>query len=68
MVPKFFDAFLLLLILELFIPPLIVRVRKLVLTTIGTMVFSDDNNLTYKSGTKTICFQIMELKFVNKNV
>jgi len=32
------------------------------------MVFSDDNNLMYKSGTKTICFQIMELKFVNKNV
>jgi len=32
------------------------------------MVFIDDNNLINQSGTKTICFQIMALKFVNKNV
>jgi len=31
-----------------------VRVRRLVLTTIGTMVFIDDNNLINKRGTKTI--------------
>jgi len=31
------------------------------------MVFTDDNNLIDKSGTKTVC-QIMALKFVNKNV
>jgi len=52
-VPNLFDAFLPLLILELFIPPLWnfhfspVRVRRL-LTTIGTMVFIDDNNLIMK--------------------
>jgi len=72
--PTFFDAFLPLLILELCIPPQwtthfsLVRVRRLVLTTIGTTVFIDDNNLINKSGTKTICCQIMALKFVNKNV
>jgi len=32
----------------------------------GTMVLFDDNNLTNKRGTKTICCQIMALKFVNK--
>jgi len=32
------------------------------------MLFIDDNNLINKSGTKTICCQIMGLKFVNKNV
>ena len=29
------------------------------------MVFIDDNNLINKSGTKTICCQIMALTFVN---
>jgi len=38
-----------LLIIELFIPPLIVRVRRLVLSTLETMVLIDNNNL---SGTK----------------
>jgi len=38
-----------LLIFELFIPPLIVRVRRLVLSTLETMVLIDNNNL---SGTK----------------
>jgi len=33
----------------------LVRVRRLVLTTIGTMVFIDDNNLINESGTNTIC-------------
>jgi len=66
--PTSFDAFLPLLILELFIPPLIVQVRRLVFTTIGTMVFIDDNNLINKSGTKTICCQITALKFVSKDV
>jgi len=66
--PTSFDAFLPLLILELFIPPLIVQVRRLVFTTIGTMVFIDDNNLINKSWTKTICCQIMALKFVSKDV
>jgi len=42
-----------------------IRVRRLVITTIGTMVFIDDKNLINKSGTKTICCQIMTLKFVN---
>jgi len=48
--PTFFDAFLPSLLLELFTPPLWnfhsspVRVRRRVLTTIGTMVFTDDNN------------------------
>jgi len=33
------------------------------------MVFINDNNLINKSGTKTICCQIvMALKFVTKNV
>ena len=45
-----------------------VQVRWQLLTTIGTMVFIDDNNLINKSGTKTLCCQIMALKFVNKNV
>jgi len=72
--PTFFDAFLPLLILELCIPPLwtalssLVLVSRLVLTTIGTTLFIDDKNLINKSGTKTICCQIMALKFVNKNV
>jgi len=72
--PTFCNAFLSLLILELFIPPLWnfhsfpVRVCNLVLTTIGTEAFVDDNNLIIKSGTKTICCQIVTLKFVNKNV
>jgi len=49
--PTFFDALLPVLILELFILPLLnfhsfpVRVRSLVLTTIGAMFFTDDNNL-----------------------
>jgi len=43
-----------------------VWVRRPVLTTIRTMVFIDDNNLINKSGTKTICCQVMTLKFVNK--
>ena len=70
--PTFFDAFLPLLILKLFIPPLsnvhssAVQLRWLVLTAMGTMVFIDDNNLINKRGTKTICCQIMALKFVNK--
>ena len=37
----------------------------LVITTIGIMVFIDDKNLINKSGTKTICCQIMALKFIN---
>ena len=47
----FFDAFLPLLSLELFFPPLwnvhssLVRVRRLVSTTIGAMVFIDENNI-----------------------
>jgi len=59
--PNFFDAFLPLLILELFLPPLqnfhfsLAWVHMLVLPTIGTMVSIDDNNLINKSGTKTIC-------------
>jgi len=46
--PTFFDAFLLLLSWEVFIPPLLnfysspVRVCRLVLTTIGTIVFIVD--------------------------
>jgi len=58
--PTFFDAFLPLLILELSIPPLWnfhfsrVCVRRLLLTTIGTMVFIDDNHLIIKTGTKTM--------------
>ena len=32
----------------------LVRVRRLVVTTIGTMVFIDHNNLINKSETKTI--------------
>ena len=49
--PTFFDAFLALLSLELFFPPLwnvhssLVRVRRLVSTTIGAMVFIDENNI-----------------------
>ena len=49
--PTFFDAFLPLLSLELFFPPLwivhssLVRVRRLVSTTIGAMVFIDENNI-----------------------
>jgi len=60
--------------MELFISPLWnvksspVRVHRLVITTIGTMVFTDDNNLNNKSGTKTICCQIMTLEFVNKSI
>jgi len=67
-VPNFFSAFLLLLISELFIPPPVVRVHRLLLITIGTMVFVDDNNLIHKSGTKNICCQIMALTFVKKAV
>jgi len=57
----FFDAILSLLILDHFIPSLWnfhsspVGICRLVLTTIGTMVFIDDNNLINESGTKTIC-------------
>jgi len=50
--PTLFDAFLPLLTLELFIPPLIFRVRRLVLTTLGTIVLIDDNNLFNKVGQK----------------
>jgi len=32
------------------------------------MGFNDDDNFIDKNVTKTICFQIMALKFVNKNV
>ena len=73
-VPNFFGAFLPFLILKLLIPPLWnflsspVRVRSLLLTTIGTIVYIDDNNLINISGTKTIYWQKMALKFVNKNV
>jgi len=73
-VPNLFNAFLPSLILELFIPSLRnfhsspVRVRRLVLTAIGKMVFIDDKNLINKSGTKTMCCQIVARKFVNKNV
>jgi len=72
--PTFFDTFIHLLILELFIPPQWnfhsspVQVRRLVLTTIGTMVFIDDNDLINKSGTKTVCCKIIGVKFINKNV
>jgi len=58
-IPTILDAFLPLLILEIYIPPLRnfhsspVRVRRLVLTTIETMVFVDNNNLINKSDTKT---------------
>jgi len=63
---NFFDAFLPLLILELLFPPLIVRVVRRLLTTIGTMVFIDDSNLISKSGTKRICCQKKAPKFVTK--
>jgi len=72
--PTFFDAFHLFFIFEHFVPPLwnfqssTVPVRRLLLTTNGTTVFIDDYNLIQKSGTKTICCQIMALKSVNKNV
>jgi len=71
--PTFFDAFLPLLILEHFIPALWnvhsspVRVRRLVLTTMGAMVFIEDISLIDKSGTKTI-YQIMAIKCVKKRV
>ena len=45
-----------------FNPPL----RRLVLTAIGTMVFIGHNTLNNKSGTTSICCQMMALKFVNK--
>jgi len=32
------------------------------------MVFIDDNNLINKIGIKTVCCQVMALKFVDKNV
>jgi len=63
--PTFFDAFLPLLILELFIPlqysfhSSLTGVLRLLLTTIGTMIFIDDNHLINKSGTKTICCQLI---------
>jgi len=72
--PIFSEALLPLLILERFVPPLWnvhsspVRVRRLVFTTIGTIVFINANNMTNTSGTKTICYQILALKFVKKNV
>jgi len=72
--PSFLDAFPPLLILEIYIPhlrnyhSLPVRVRRRVLTTTGTMVFGDNNNLINKSETKTIWCQIMALTFANKNV
>ena len=34
------------------------KAGRLVLTTIGTIVFIDNNNLINKSGTKNICCQI----------
>jgi len=43
-----------------------IRVRMLVITTIGTMVFIDDKNVISKIGTKTICCHIMALKFVKE--
>ena len=39
-----------------------VWIRRLVLTTIGTMALIDGNNLINKIGTKNICCQIMALK------
>ena len=36
-----------------------------IVSTIGIMVFIDDKNLINKIRTKTICCQIMALKFVN---
>ena len=42
-----------------------VRVRRLVITTIGKMVSIDGKNLINESGTKTICCQIMALTFVD---
>jgi len=49
---------------------LLVRVRRLELTTIGAMVFIDENYILYKKNnkTKTICCQTMAQRFVNKNV
>jgi len=40
--------------------------RHSVVATITKNYFTDDNNLINKSGTKTICCQIMALKFVNE--
>jgi len=65
-VPNLFDAFLPLLIVELFILPLFtfhlfpVRVCRLVSTTIGIMVFIMDNNLINKSWKKAICSDVVE--------
>jgi len=56
------QPFLPLLILEVFIPPLWnfssypIRVRRLVLITIGTMVFIDDNILINKREQKPFAF------------
>jgi len=62
--PTFFDAFLPLLILELFIPPLWnvhsspFWVRRLItVTTIGATVFIYENTLINKSGTKLLLKQ-----------
>jgi len=45
-----------------------VRVCRLELTTIGTIVFTDDNNFINKCETKTVCCQIMALMFVNQKL
>ena len=58
--PNFLDAFLPLHILELWLLPWLGSWAS-IKTAVGTMVFVDDNNLISKSGTETICCQIMEL-------
>jgi len=40
-----------------------VRARRLVITTIGTMIFIDDKNLIIKSGTKAITFSVAKRNF-----
>jgi len=69
--PTFFDAFLPLLISELFIPPLWnfhsspVRVCRLVF---GTMVFINERILINKSGTKIFATNIGTKVFQQKRV
>jgi len=47
--------------MELLIPPP-VWIRRLVVTTIGTMIFIHGNNLINKTRMKIICCSIMALK------